>query len=63
MVEKKEAANHAVVFHAVRTRVKACHRASTGNDAIVLNGNDPVSRALEMVGGAVANKCGRGGGF
>ena len=61
VVEEQEAANHAVAFSAVRTRIETCHGASTGNDAVVLNSNYPASRALEMVGGAVANESGRGG--
>jgi hypothetical protein len=64
MVEKQEAADHAVLlaFGMVGTKIETCHGANAGDNTVVLDDNDPTSSSLEeVVSGAVAHKCSQGG--
>ena len=59
MLEEEEATKHAIPFCAVRARVKSWDRALTSDDVVSTDGDDPAGGALEVVGSAVADKCGR----
>ena len=53
VVEKQEAINHAISFGTIGIWIKACHGASASDNAVMLDGNDPASGSLEMIGGAL----------
>jgi hypothetical protein len=69
-MEEEEAGKHAgVAFSWIGARFKAMNRATTADNLMGDNGEDPasctlqvISSTLQVIGSTITNKCGQGGG-